>query len=360
MEKIEYKRDCKYFRGDIPCAPHKKNGVKCDDCPYYEPRKGTVLIVKLGAMGNVIRTTALLPRIWKKYPERAIWEITLYPDVLPKSLDKILPFNLETITLVRNVEFEAVINLDKDDYACALAKELKAKEKFGFILGDDGKPAPANEFAEGKFLTGLFDDVSQANEKSYLEEIYEIIGEKFEGEEYILEVEDDYEWKINNEGKKIIGLNTGCGGRWTSRLWSEENWTKLARSLKDAGYYPLLLGGEQESEKNERIAKAAGCAYLGHFPVKRFISLVDRCDAVITAVTMAMHVAIGLKKPLVLINNIFNKNEFELYGRGEVVEPDRPCKCYFSPKCENKEYFCMDYLPPEKVFKAVERVLASR
>ena len=36
-------------------------------------------------------------------------------------------------------------------------------------------------------------------------------------------------------------------------------------------------------------------------------------DLVVTAVTMAMHIALGLGKKLVLFNNIFNPHEFELY-----------------------------------------------
>ncbi|GAB6283123.1 MAG: hypothetical protein STSR0008_18790 [Ignavibacterium sp.] len=59
----------------------------------------------------------------------------------------------------------------------------------------------------------------------------------------------------------------------------------------------------------------------------------NNCDLVVTAVTMGMHLAIGLKKQLILFNNVFNKNEFYLYGRGEILEPD--FDCYYLPTCEN-------------------------
>ena len=29
------KKDCRYFRGDVPCKPHKTSGVHCADCPQY-------------------------------------------------------------------------------------------------------------------------------------------------------------------------------------------------------------------------------------------------------------------------------------------------------------------------------------
>ena len=53
--------------------------------------------------------------------------------------------------------------------------------------------------------------------------------------------------------KKLLDLNTGCGGRWTSRLWPEEYWIELAQKLLDNNYEVILLGGPEEDEKNKRI-----------------------------------------------------------------------------------------------------------
>jgi len=54
------KVDCRWFRGDVPCSPHKQHGVHCVDaegrsCTYYDPRTENILIIKLGAIGDVIR-----------------------------------------------------------------------------------------------------------------------------------------------------------------------------------------------------------------------------------------------------------------------------------------------------------------
>ncbi len=356
MDGKVYKSDCKFFRGFIPCDQHKLEGVHCEDCPYYEPKKDIILLIKLGAIGDVIRTTPLLTKIWSERPDSLVWVLSYTPEVLPASVDKVYPFDLESILTLQATKFRTVINLDKDPQACALVLNLEADEKYGFIL-KDGKPAPANELAEHKFVTGLFDDVNKANRKSYLEEIFEICGWEFKGEEYILDYDDTISWDVPNSGKKIIGLNTGCGGRWVSRLWAEEKWEELIDILQREGYFPMLLGGAQEDEKNRRLSEHTGAYYPGHFTLKEFITLVNRCDVVVSAVTMAMHIAIGLKKPLILMNNIFNRYEFELYGRGEIVEPEKPCRCFFSPKCKNPDYFCMDYLCPKSIFEAVERAL---
>lgn len=353
---ILYKNDCKYFRGYIPCRPHKENGYHCDSCPEYLPKKDKILIIKLGAIGDVIRTTPLLHKFWKLYPESEIWWLTLSPEVLPDEIDKILKFSPESILLLQSVHFSKIYNFDKDDYACALMNMLSGDEKTGFYL-TDGKPAPISKSAEHKYLTGLFDDVNKANTKSYMEEIFEICGWQFGGEEYLLNCDKSIKWDIPCEGKKIVGLNTGCGDRWVSRLWDDKNWISLTNMLLEDGYFPMLLGGSQEHDKNMMFAEKTGAYYPGHFSLKDFISLMDQCDAVVTAVTMGMHLAVGLKKQVILMNNIFNPHEFELYGRGELIEPEKECKCFFSPKCKNDEYFCMDHLKAETIFESVKKHL---
>ena len=354
---LEYKKDCRNFRGDLPCKPHKLYNVKCSDCPHYEKTTGKILIIKFGAIGDVIRTTPLLHKFAQEMPDKEIWWITQYPDILPKTkIDKILTLTPENLVLLDEIEFDAVYGLDKDAFACALTKRIKAKLKFGFNL-ENGKPAPINKLAEHKFLTGLFDDVNKANKKSYLEEIFEICDYKFDGEEYILDCDTQIKWNIPNDGMKIIGLNTGCGDRWVSRLWKDEYWIELAEKLKQEKYFPIFLGGKQEHEKNEEYSRITGCYYPGYFSLQEFLSLMNQCDGVVSAVTMAMHLAVGLKKKLILMNNIFNPYEFELYGRGEIVQPSKECTCYFSSKCTNKEYFCMEHLLPEDVFNAVNKHL---
>jgi ADP-heptose:LPS heptosyltransferase len=75
--------------------------------------------------------------------------------------------------------------------------------------------------------------------------------------------------------------------------------------------------------------KTSGTRYFGVRPFLEFINVIDHCHAVITPVTMALHLAIGLSKPVVLLNNIFNRHEFHLYGHGTVVEPRLDCLgCY--------------------------------
>ncbi len=349
--------DCRFYRGDLPCQPHKDHGYHCKNCPAYEKISKRILIIKLGAIGDVIRTTPLITRYRSLYPGCYITWLTLTPAILPKgAIDEVLNFDLRSITWLQQSKFDIAINLDKEKEAGALLDAVHADEKYGYVLKNN-VIQPVNPMAFHKFNTGMFDDVSKANKKSYCEEIFEICGLQYEGEKYVFDDHSDkgFKWKLP-AGKKIVGLNTGCGGRWTTRLWPNEHWISLVKKLKKEGYYPVLLGGEQEHANNLVIAKKSGAAYLGHFSLEQFINLVDQCQLVVTQVTMAMHITIALGKKIVLMNNIFNKHEFDVFGKGSIVEPSSECICFYKGKCVKGES-CMKDLSPDTVLKEVKRHL---
>jgi heptosyltransferase-2 len=210
--------------------------------------------------------------------------------------------------------------------------------------------------AKDKWLTGLFDDLNKRNPKSYVEEIFEMAGFEFQGEKYILEQQEHFGAPIE-EKAPLIGLNTGCGEMWPTRLWSEEKWIALAKALKKKDLGIILLGGPNEDEKNKHIREKSGASYLGHFPLKEFISLIGRCDLIVTSVTLAMHIAIGLEKKLVVLNNIFNKYEFELYGLGQIVEPNFDCLCCFKRECGTK---CLETISVDDVVKPIMSLITDQ
>ncbi|MFD3000592.1 glycosyltransferase family 9 protein [Pontibacter toksunensis] len=343
--------DCLHFRGDVPCKPNKDHGYHCSGCTAYTKINKRVLLIKLGAIGDVIRTTPLLHRIRREYPNARITWLTHTPAILPAdAIEEVLKLDLAATLYLQEASFDLLINLDKDREACALHSTIKAKKKLGFTLHGN-IPFPANALAGHKYLTGVFDDISLSNTKSYVEEIFEICGWDFQGEEYVFDThqEKGFTWPFTNN-KRRVGLNTGCGDRWTTRLWSDDKWIELISLLQKANYEVVLLGGEQEHERNQKLSQDTNAEYFGHFPLPQFINLMYQMDLIVTQVTMAMHIAIALKKKIVLMNNIFNPHEFDLYGRGHVVEPERTCVCFYRGTCK-RGISCMEDLPADKVFK---------
>ena len=361
---VNYRSDCLHFRGHVPCRPHKEKGVHCQGCPDFLERQGRLLLIKLGAAGDVIRTTPLLEPLRREYPGRAITWVTDFPELVPAIVEDVVALDAAGLVWLEQVKWDLVINLDKDRQACAVAAAVRTDRRIGFTLGKDGICQPVTEgvtpamasAVQSKFLTGIFDDVNQACTLSYPQEIFAICGYSFTGQEYVLDRPVPPPRFDLPQGKPVVGLNTGAGGRWPSRLWPEEYWQQLSADLQTRGYTVLLLGGPQEDEKNTRLARSTGAVYPGHFDLPTFIGLVDHCDLVVTAVTMAMHIALGLGKKLLLFNNIFNPHEFELYGRGMIMAPEQTCTCFFQPRCTNTN-FCMETLKAPAVAEQVSHLL---
>ncbi len=353
----EIKFDCLYFKGTIPCIPNKLRNKVCSNCNEYKPISKRILIIKLGAIGDVIRTTPLVVRYRQLYPYCHITWVTHSPEIVPSDqVNSILSFNFVTVYTILNMQFDIAINLDKEPEACSLLKDVKSNEKYGFIWKDHHLDI-ATENSEHKLITGLFDNFSKKNTKNYLQEIFEICHLNFNDEPYLLNVDIPLKekWKELNsmaKGKKIVGLNTGCGKRWTTRLWPNEYWIHLVKELENAGLFPVLLGGEAENENNVILSKHSKAYYPGYFSLKEFIALTSNCDVVVTQVSMMMHIVIALKIPLVLMNNIFNHHEFYLYHNGLIIEPSTGCECYYGNTCK-RERNCMYDISMDSVKKGI-------
>jgi heptosyltransferase-2 len=352
----DVKQDCSHFNGYKPCKPHKQKGVHCPTCPDYAPHGPNLLIIKLQAAGEVVRNTPLIPRLKREHPGARIYWVTNYPELVPaREVHKVLRFGFDAAMVLEGIEFDTLYSLDKDLEACALANRVRARVKKGFTARD-GVILPFDDDARRKWKTGVFDDLMKANRRHYVEETFEVCGLKFEEEPYLL---PEFRVPAAAEGlgggaKPVAALNTGVGEMWKPRRYSDSKWVELARSLART-HDVVICGGPAEDERNRAIARESGARYLGHFPMLEFIGLLSRVDVVVTSVSFAFHVAVGLGKKIVLLNNTFNRSEFYMYGRGVVLEPELPClMCYkndFDSACVQRD--CMDLVAPARILEAV-------
>jgi len=100
-----------------------------------------LLIIKLGAIGDVIRTTSILPGLKEKYKDCKIDWVTKKEsfDVLKNNnmINKV--FLIEnTDDEIKNNEYDLLISLDDGNDACKLASEISHKDLIGAYL-EDGK-----------------------------------------------------------------------------------------------------------------------------------------------------------------------------------------------------------------------------
>ena len=359
-ELIENLRtDCIHYLGDRPCWPHVEAGHRCT-CIHFQLTKRRGVIIKLGAPGDVLRSTPLLRALDPARTGTKVLWVTRSPDLLPADACEAVHPTAATLARIAQGTWDFCWNLDKDPEACAIAASTKAREYRGYTLRD-GVPYPVDKAAWHKFATGIDNPYSRCNRQSYIQEIFDITGLPFGREEYWLRATTATARERAAQllpKDSAIGLNIGAGRRWPSRIWPAEFWIELIKLLKARGLRPVLLGGPEEVEMSARLVAETGCLASGVQPLETFYAMIEGCQCVVSAVTMAMHLAICARTPLVLLNNIFNRYEFELYGRGEIVEPSSLCDCYYSPVCRTGRK-CINEIVPKIVLQAVLRSLKT-
>jgi len=364
--------DCKFFRGDRPCIWHKQTGVLCT-CEKYDRVEERLLIIKLDAMGDVLRSTALLPPLAEVHPHAAITWLTRPESValLQRNpyIAEVLPLGAEATVHLQARQFDRVINLDASKISAALAAVAQAPRKDGFLLDPRGWVQPTNDAARSWLEAGVFDDIKRAGTRTYQDRMAEILGLGGRAHRYVFELSadeiEDGRQHLNRAGvdfkRPLIGLNTGAGGRWPLKQWREDGYVEFITRLgRDRDLQFLLLGGPSERERNERLKAASPVKLLDsgcNNEVRHFAAIVSHCDVVVTGDTLAMHLALALDRRTVVLFGPTSAPEIELYGLGEKVVPDMTCLSCYKTSCDFVPN-CMDLISTDMVEGAVVRQLA--
>lgn len=363
--------DCRFFLGDRPCTWHKASGALCI-CEHYERIRRRILIIKLDAMGDVLRTTALLPALAQAYPGASITWITRRESrpLLERNpyLSEILDYGEDALVQLQARTFDRAVNLDAGKTSAALARMANAKQKDGFVLDARGAIQPSNAAARRWLEMGLFDDLKRQGTKTYQELMLEILGLAGAPHRYVFELTEEERAlgraHLERLGvdflRPVIGLNTGAGRRWVLKRWREKGYLELVERLAskyDAQF--VLLGGPGETERHERLASRSrvpltdsGCDN----PARDFAALIAACSLVIAGDTLAMHLALALGRRTVALFGPTSAAEIEMYGLGEKVAPRMDCLACYKPACDFVPN-CMDLITTGMVEAAVERQL---
>ncbi|HTU91490.1 MAG TPA: glycosyltransferase family 9 protein [Gemmataceae bacterium] len=367
----EVASDCRYFLGDRPCIWHKREGLLCI-CERFDPVREHILLIKLDAMGDVLRTTALLPLLAKAHPRAALTWITR-PESKPllennPYLAEVVSYGADSLVHLLARSFDRVINLDAGKLSAGLATAARSPRKDGFLLHEKGHVVPTNEAARRWLEMGIFDDLKRANTRTYQSVMAEILDLPSTGHHYVLELKGLEQEKARthlqslglNLSRPIVGLNTGAGGRWPLKQWRLDGFQELIERLdEESEVQVLLLGGKTERDRHEWLKKHAQAPVFdsgNDNDLRHFTALTAQCAVVVTGDTLAMHVALATGRRVVVLFGPTSAAEIELYGLGEKVVPEMDCLVCYKPSC-NYVSKCMDEIGVDMVAEAVKRQL---
>jgi ADP-heptose:LPS heptosyltransferase len=368
------KLDCKYFPGDRPCSYNKLEGVKCDVCPYYETELTRIVIIKLEAVGDVLRTTCILHGLKEKYPKSEITWITRMGAVPlfenNTLVDRVLAYDsTETILDIIVEEFDLVINLDSAHNSAVLASTAKGKEKLGYGVDAKGNVFPFNGEAIAWLEMGAFDDMKKKNTQSVQDLMLDICRLKTTKKDIILQLSDEelrfahsFSEKNGLENRSLkIGINTGASGRWQFKQWTLEGFEKLIKLLLEQTNVSILLyGGPDEKERNDHLSKLHPTRVVNtgtDNSLRLFFALVTLSDVFLTGDTLALHAATALKKKVIALFGPTSAAEIDSYhGQVVKVQANLDCLVCYKPRCDFNPN-CMNSIMPEQIFSLIKTAI---
>lgn len=360
---------CKNFTGYKPCYPD--HNCWKDGCKDNKPIGQKILIINLDAMGDVLMTTAQLPAIKRKYLESTIYWVTLKiaaPLLFNNEfLDKVYIYDAESISILNEIEFDLVMNVDKSQRSCALLNSVNAKTRLGFGLDKNGVIIPVNEGAYYNYNLGMDDNlkfkINQRTGQDYLAETFEL---EYKRDDYIfnftteeLRFIEDYKKQVHlRDSDNIIGFNTGCSTLYPNKKMSVgQHIFLINKFLAKRKYKIILLGGPEDTERNKEIAHYFRGRVINtptDQGVRRGACYEDIPQVIITGDSFGMHLAIALKKYVIAWFGLSCWTEIDLYERGvKIFQKDLFCSPCWKKQCPY-DLECIKNIDLNRIINEVE------
>lgn len=361
---------CRYFSGYKPC----NFSDKCDrsQCASFSEVKENILIVHLGALGAVVRSTALLKAIKRKHPmSRLIW-VTRSPAHLllenhPK-VDKVICTSELYLHPLTHLDYGAAYCIDKSLDAVRVVEEFKVKKMFGFKADNvSGAILPATENAVELWKLGLSNHekffVNKKTENQLVHEALEL-GEYFRDQyDLCLNSAERAEasarreiWRDSQKERILVGINVGC----SHVIPYKKLVVKLQRELIEkiqskygSQVHVVLLGGREDLELAQEIARGLDVTLSPMASGLRdgMMSL-SACDMVVTGDSLGLHLAVAFGKWVVSWFGPTCAHEIDLYDRGVKVQASVSCSPCWKRNCSLSQR-CNEMVSTEELLRGI-------
>ena len=250
----------------------------------------SVLILKLGATGDVVRTTSLLHRL----PGPVTW-ITAPGNLslLPTDGFDLRCLSWDDRNLALDSDYDLVINLEDEIEVANFARQVRHSRLFGAYT-DDGRTVRYTDDASGWFDLSLVsvhgrkraDELKLLNRRSYQDLVFEGLGYRFDGEPYCLPTATPTDLSGDVAMAPVAGA-----------VWPMKNWA----------FYPELKEELEQRGLSVNIlpTRPTLLEHLGDIQGHRCLVGGD---------SLPMHLALGSNVPCVTIFNCTSPWEIFDYG----------------------------------------------
>ncbi|GFE58380.1 glycosyltransferase family 9 protein [Geobacter sp. AOG1] len=273
-----------------------------------------ILIVKYGALGDVIRTSYCLPGVHNKYKDCKLYWLTSSTsfDLLRYNpyIDEIITSNFNANKL-NELAFDLVISLDDEKEILQRLDSIKYGEVIGaYLLNGE---AVYSETAAEWFDMGLIsrygkekaDVLKRLNKREHNEILASMLDINIKEPIFYNSFLKEERAALMFDNRFFnIGINSGAGTRWKSKQLDMNETIVLIEKLltmriegKETCVY--LLGGKEEEHRHSILKECIPSDRLidtgNNNSLLEFAAIVKYCNYIITSDSLALHFAISQK-----------------------------------------------------------------
>lgn len=310
-----------------------------------------LLIIKHGALGDVVRTSYFLPGLHRKHGPgaRIFWLTSIAATDLLRHHPQVYRIDTNPSEL-SDMMFDCIISLDDEHAPASAASRLKHKQLIGAYVSS-GTLAYTPDSAAW-FDMGLIshygkqeaDRLKKANTRSHAEIFSEILGITIDGGRFFNSSPVEQRWQQHmDSGSFRIGINPFAGSRWPAKALRMEELCKLVLALLDfkAAAKPVRIYLFAEGDDRKRLAELN--SELGRrvevldtsASVLDFAAAIKSMDYLITSDSLGLHLAISQGVRNLSFYAPTSAAEIDTFGTGVKLCSTSPDYCSYRKDADN-------------------------
>lgn len=334
-----------------------------------------ILVIKLGAVGDVILAVPSLRMLREKFPQaniqlmvdkRIAGLVSKAPylnGIIPVDRNKISEWKYVTklARRLRSEGFDASVDLQNSKWTHLLAflggipeRYGFSRKPFGFLLNRPEsyakiiEPPVKNQFRIlSKMGVRKLDEALELwTDGSGIDRVERLLGEE-----------------LSREGVRRVGFVVGSSPKWESKRWPAPYFRELAGRLSRELDCKIVLIGAPEDEQAAVWATdfASVVNLVGKTTLSDLVPLMKKLDVVVTGDTAPLHVAAAVKARIVaLFGPTDPKRHMPPANHATVLARTLQCQPCYSGTCVIEDKMaCLKKISVDEVFQSVKKHLIA-
>ena len=318
--------------------------------------KKKILVIRLGAIGDVVHTTIIAKAIKEKYPEYKVHYLT-QSDVAPvlinhPYIDKVIIWEKKYRKSFRYVT-DIIKGLFSERYDVIFSLTNSIRNFYLSLLAFPKKIVTVKKH-KGLWVEAYFNSAKKAFPELEIPKSLSL-GTDNKDLETVSKLLSDHP-----KPHVMIIPGGGTDKNRQGRIWNINKWAELSDSItKRYGGTVFVVGSKSERQYHEVLARENTVITSGNYSLSESSALLSKSDLVISGDTGTLHIASAHGVPSIAILGSTSPDKIKPYGdNGFYIEPSFHCKYCWEKKCKhlknNEKYTpCIESITSETVLNKI-------